>query len=59
MRNREKIAEFMKGKDKVNLKDIYSAFPDIKKEVIRGTINAEIKKELTFERISKCFYKLK
>ena len=56
---KEKIIEFIKGKEEVSLKDIYSNLSEVKKESVRAIINADIKKGITFERIGKGKYKLK
>lgn len=55
MKQKEKVLEFMKGKDKVTLQDFYSNFEN--KNSVRGTINLLVK-EGTIQRIEKSTYKL-
>jgi predicted transcriptional regulator of viral defense system len=58
MKQKETIIEFMKGKEKVSLKDLY-CIAGLKQASIRAIINKEVSKGLTFERLGKGNYKLK
>ena len=51
------IKNFMRGKDKVRLEDIYCL--PIKSSLIRSILRTNIKKNINFELIRKGFYKLK
>ena len=55
---KEKIIEVLKGKE-LTLQEIYSAMPEVKQASIRATLNLDVKKGITFERVSKGRYKLK
>lgn len=55
---KDKLIEVLKGKE-LTLQEIYSAMPETKKTSIRATLNSDVKKGITFERISKGKYKLK
>ena len=56
---KQKLIDFSKGKEKITLKEYFSAFQDLNKNSIMAVLNSEIKKGTTFERISKATYKLK
>ena len=58
MTNIEKIINLLKDKE-LTIKEIISSLPEVNKNSIMGCINSEIKKGITFERISKGKYKLK
>lgn len=58
MSNKEKIIEFMKGKDKVSYKDIATGI-NLGSKFVASIISIEIKKGQTFERLERGFYKLK
>lgn len=52
-----KITEYMTGKEKVTLKDIYGLFPEKKDYIVRTIINQMAKKG-TIIRLSRGEYKL-
>lgn len=57
---KQRLIEFMKGKEKVHLSDVYQNFTDIQTASIRATLNISIKKgENIFERLGSGNYKLK
>ena len=54
---KDKIVDFMKGKESVKVKEIQANFPDIKPTIIWGTIamgNGKV-----FEKVKRGEYKLK
>jgi len=55
---KNRIIDFMKDKEKVHLKEIYN-FLELKPTIIRSVINIEVKKQRTFERLGKGYYKIK
>jgi len=55
MTQEEKVLEFLKGKEKLTLTEIYAVFEN--KNSIRGTINLLVKKG-TIQRIEKSTYRL-
>lgn len=52
------IIEFLRGKEKVTLKEFYNALPDTPQASIRAVLNNGFKKGI-IERIAKATYKLK
>jgi hypothetical protein len=57
MTNKQKIIEFMQGKESISVKDIQAGLPEIKPTVVWGTIASD--KYRTFERVGRGIYKLK
>lgn len=59
MKIKDQIIEFMKGKEKVCLSDLYTGL-NIKASSLRGVINLSMKKnEGIFNRMGKGYYNLK
>lgn len=58
MTNKNTIMEFMKEKDKINIKEI-SEGTGINKNSVMGILNSSVIKGLDFERLGKGYYKLK
>ena len=57
MTNKQKIIEFMNGKESVSVKEIQIGLPNIKPTVVWGTIASD--KGKTFEKVKRGIYKLK
>ena len=57
MTNKQKIIDFMRGKESVKVKDIQTGLPEIKPTVIWGVIAGDHYKN--FERVSRGIYRLK
>lgn len=58
---KSQIVQFLTGKPQATLKEIYLGLnaDGITKHNIRAVLNINVKKDQTFERISKATYKLK
>lgn len=43
---KDKIIEYLTGKDRANISEIYNLFPDCNKPQVRSTLNAMVTKQV-------------